>query len=464
MMRPRTLQPGTRTLALLVLGAGIVLCLLGGAALRMPDDVGAMDRDRTALYVAWAAAAGVLYAAAAALVAAPSSGGRRALAAVLLLGAAMRAVTVLPPPLLSTDAYRYVWDGRVQAAGINPYRYLPAAPELAGLRDEGVGAGAVYPNINRADTAPTIYPPFAQAIFAATAQVWPKTWPGLGGVKAAMLAFDLLAGGAALLLLRAARLPPERVLIYAWNPLVLWEFAGGAHIDAAAVGLSALAVLAAVRARPALAGGALGLAVLCKLLPAALFPALWRRWDWRTPLACGAVIVVGYACYAGVGWRVFGYLPGYASEERLADGGVALLRLLALFGPLPPWAGPGYLALALGGLAWLAAALVRRPLPSEPARRAAVVCTDALWLSVATMAALSPHYPWYLAVLAWPSVLAPRASALWLTLAAPAMYLDPDHDQVLWPALVFLPCAGLLAWDLLRLARLRSLHAVLGGS
>lgn len=440
---------------LALLGGGIVLCLLGGALLRLPDDVGAMSRERTALYVLWAAAAGVLYAAAVALVVAAPSGGQRALAAVLLLAAVMRAVTVLPPPLQSTDAYRYVWDGRVQAAGINPYRYLPAAKELAGLRDEGVGAGAVYPNINRADTAPTIYPPFAQAIFAAVAWVW----PGLPGVKAAMLGFDLFAVGAALLLLRTARLPPERVLIYAWNPLVLWEFAGGAHIDAAAVGLSALAILAAVRARPALAGAALGLAILCKLLPAALFPALWRRWDLRTPLACATVIAVGYACYAGVGWRVLGYLPGYASEERLADGGVALLRLAALFGPLPPWAGPGYLALALAGLAALAVVVVRRPLPSDPARRAATVCTDALWLSAATMAALSPHYPWYLAVLAWPAVLAPRPSALWLTLAAPALYLDPDHDQIVWPALVFLPFAGLLAWDLLRPARLTPLPA-----
>lgn len=447
-------------LALAGFGAGIVLCLLCGALLRLPDDVGAMDRDRTVLYVAWAAVAGVLYAAAVAVVAAPSSGlGRRACAVVLLLAGVMRVVTVLPPPLHSTDAYRYVWDGRVQAAGINPYRYMPAAPELAGLRDEGVGAGAVYPNINRADTAPTIYPPFAQAIFAAVAQLWPSLY----GVKAAMLAFDLLAVGAALLLLRTARLAPERVLIYAWNPLVLWEFAGGAHIDAAAVGLSALAILAAVRARPALAGTALGLAILCKLLPAALFPALWRRWDLRTPVACAAVMAAGYACYAGVGWRVLGYLPGYASEERLADGGVVVLRLLALLGPLPSWAGPGYLAVALLGLLALAVAVVRRPLPSDPARRAVAICTDALWLSAATMAALSPHYPWYLTVLAWPSVLAPRASALWLTLAAPAMYLDPNHDQVLWPAMVFLPFAGLLAWEWLRPARL-PLPAALGGS
>ena len=58
----------------------------------------------------------------------------------------MRLALLFVEPYLSTDIYRYVWDGRVQAAGINPYRYMPIAPELAHLRD-----AAIFPNINRAD-------------------------------------------------------------------------------------------------------------------------------------------------------------------------------------------------------------------------------------------------------------------------------------------------------------------------
>ena len=63
-------------------------------------------------------------------------------------------------PLLSSDIYRYVWDGRVQAAGINPYRYFPAHEALAFLRD-----GTIFPHINRAEFAVTIYPPVAQFFF-----------------------------------------------------------------------------------------------------------------------------------------------------------------------------------------------------------------------------------------------------------------------------------------------------------
>ena len=49
----------------------------------------------------------------------------------------MRALLLFAPPH-STDIYRYIWDGRVQADGINPYRYVPADPALAHLRDAAI--------------------------------------------------------------------------------------------------------------------------------------------------------------------------------------------------------------------------------------------------------------------------------------------------------------------------------------
>src|ERR1044071_5648462 len=57
---------------------------------------------------------------------------------------------IFAPPYLSDDIYRYIWDGRVQAAGINPYRYVPAAPELVQLRDDDI-----YPKVNRRESAHT---------------------------------------------------------------------------------------------------------------------------------------------------------------------------------------------------------------------------------------------------------------------------------------------------------------------
>ena len=419
------------------LGLALVGLTALGAATYAPDQVGFLPFGRKLVYVLAIIASGLVYAAAVAIVRNARIPGGLALA--LAVAFVLRAITFATPPLLSTDLFRYVWDGRVQAAGINPYLYVPAAPELAFLRD-----GAVYPNINRAETAPTIYPPAGEALFALIGM----TWSSVRGVKAAMLGFDLIAIGVALGLLRTARQRLELVLIYAWNPLPVWEFGGGGHIDAAATALAGLALLACAWRRPGWAGAALAAATLTKLLPAALFPAIWRRGDWRTPLICGAAVAAGYAAYAGAGWRVLGYLPGYADEEGVGGAGAYLIRLVAAFSPVPHWVNALYAALALAALLALAGWIaLRAKLPTDPAARAATVCRDAVWLTAATMVAVSPHYPWYFAGLVLPSVLAPSWSVLWLTIASPVLYLDDWHDKVIWPSIVFLPFAVLLAFE-----------------
>src|SRR5271169_1691477 len=79
---------------------------------------------------------------------------------VVVCAIACRLVCLFSPPFLSSDIFRYVWDGKVQAAGINPFRYIPADSHLAFLRDLDI-----YPHINRVDSAHTIYPPADQLIF-----------------------------------------------------------------------------------------------------------------------------------------------------------------------------------------------------------------------------------------------------------------------------------------------------------
>ena len=428
------------------LGIGLVLLVMAGLAAQPAGAYGGLNAEDTNQYIAAALGAGAAYCAAVWLVRARPLPGW-SLPVILLIGLAARLLALSAPPMLSTDIYRYVWDGKVQAAGINPYRYKPADPALARLRDPGQGASDIYFNINRADTARTIYPPMAQGLFALIGLAAPSIW----AVKAVMLAFDLATAGLVLLLLRAARRPLAQVLIWAWNPLVIWEFAGAGHIDAAALALAALAMLLAARARPGWAGAALGGAVLFKLLPAALFPALWRPWNLWTPLGAAAVIAGGYACYASAGWLVFGYLPGYAEEEGLeGGGGFLLLRLLRLLGPLPPWAAAAYAAGALAALGGLAAWVsLRGPLPPmSSAARADVIGRDALLLSAALLAVLSPHYPWYLTMLVLPAAIVPAWSALWPTVVGPLLFLDYQRGDVMWPALVFLPAFALLAVDL----------------
>lgn len=392
------------------------------------------------IYVGWLLAAGVAYAGVVWLVRRQAVT-RRALIAALAIAGVARLLIVVAPPVMSTDLYRYVWDGRVQAAGINPYRYVPADAALAGLRDGGSGASAIYPNINRADTAPTIYPPAAQMLFAAVGATASSVWT----IKGVMLALDVVTGVLAWRLLLAAGRPAAWVLVWALNPLVMREFAGAGHIDAAAGAASAAALLLAAMRRPGWAGVALGVAVSCKLLPAALAPAVWRfrssAWGgWWTPVACVLTVVAGYAVYASVGWRVLGYLPGYAGEEGLtAGGGFLLLRLATLVGPLPGWAGMAYMVAGLLFLVGVAVTiLVRRGVP-----RADIIARDAEVLSLALIVVLTPHYPWYLTMVVLPAVIAPGWGALWPSIAGPLLYQDFGLSDPWWPAVVYLPA---IAW------------------
>ena len=425
---------------LVAAGAALLALVAGGLWLHVPGEVGVGSDDGLTAFVVLLMVAGLVHAGVIWLTRRPLP--RGAVWIVLAVALGMRGAVLLQPAFLSSDIYRYVWDGKVQVAGHNPYAFLPNAPELAPLRD-----AAIYPNINRFDYAPTIYPPAAQALFAAVGAVSPTTY----GIKTAILLCDLGAIGVLLVLLRIAGRPLHQVAIYAWHPLPVWEFAGNGHIDGAALLFIALSVWAAVRLRPGWAGAALAVATLCKLLPLAIAPAIWRRWDWRAPLACSAVIAAGYAAYISAGWRVLGFLPGYAQEEGLGNGsGFFLLRFGELFGNLPHGTSTAYLAMCLALLFALAATIAFQGWPADAAGRVRLITGRALLLATVLIAALSPHYPWYIAWLAWFACIRPWPSILWLTWTAPLLYLDESHDTVLWPALIYIPFAMLAIWDLFR--------------
>jgi alpha-1,6-mannosyltransferase len=414
-----------------ILGGCLLALTLAALSLHVPGALGIGSiRLKTWFVVIAGISAAVYLAAVMTVLQRPAA--KQAVWLVLLVAAALRLPLIVSPPFLSTDVYRYVWDGRVQVAGVNPYRYLPADPALAGLRDD-----TVYPRINRAEYAPTIYPPAAEALYAAVAFVWSN----LIAVKAAMVGFEILAVCCLLRLLSVAKLPAERVLIYAWNPLPVWAFAGNGHIDGAAIGMVAAALLLRVLHRDGWAGAALGLAILMKFLPAVVAPVLWRRRaGWRTAAAAVAVILVCYAMYSSVGLRVFGFLQGYGSEEGYDSGeGFWLLAGLSRLITLPPAAAiiykaaAGLLLAALG--AWFA--FVRRP------DDAVSICAAAGIMMAVLSFAISPHYPWYFAWLAVPCVLAPTPAVLWMATAPILLYLDTFGDRLVWPSVVYVPAIGL---------------------
>jgi alpha-1,6-mannosyltransferase len=329
---------------------------------------------------------------------------------VLIAAIAFRLTPLFSDPFLSSDIYRYVWDGIVQNAHISPYRYVPGNPALTFLRAPNQ---EIFDNINRRDYAHTIYPPVAQAIFYCI------TWisPTILAMKTAMVLFEGLTLYAMVKILTLLGLRREQSLLYAWCPLLVWEIAGSGHLDSVAMAFISLALLFRLRRQPIFTGLLLGLAVMTKLYPVVLLPALmmprsstggesvWRlsAWDWRLPAMTAAVVAVGYAAYSSVGLLVFGFLGGYVEEEGMATGTRYFFLDLAQHLPglheLPATAflalcGVTFALLSWWGLKVAAASSTGRSLLGG--RGEASFLAPALALAFALMLLFSPHYPWYI--------------------------------------------------------------------
>jgi len=335
---------------------------------------------------------------------------RMALLVILIGAVAMRVPPLFDYPFLSTDVFRYVWDGRVQGAGINPYRYIPIAPELSFLRD-----GFIYPNINRADYAITIYPPAAQMLFFVIGRIGDS----LINIRLWFVVIEGVTVWLLLDLLRRIGQPPQRIVAYAWHPLVIWEIAGNAHIDGPMVAMTVLGIwLVAVMRRPVLGAVAFAVATLMKPLAALALPLAWKPWDWRAPVAAIAVVVVLYLPYLSVGTGMFAFAGGYAQEESLASGNAFWLVWLArrAFGDAG-WIVPVYLAATATLLGYLALRLSFTDNDDVALRLRRLG-----WLTFAGLLLLSSGYPWYnLSLL--PFVVLFGAPAFWAaTLACFLLY------------------------------------------
>ncbi|MGT2489055.1 hypothetical protein ACU4GA_30515 [Methylobacterium oryzae CBMB20] len=312
---------------LAALGLGLLVVNVGVLAIHVPgaDTVGSVTRAN--VFVGVVAVGLVPYLLAVRLVLRQRLP-RAALWTILGIAVLMRAALLPAPPFLSSDIYRYVWDGQVHAAGINPYRYVPADPALERLRD-----AAVYPLINRKDYARTIYPPAAQAGLrrrrAGLARRH-RDEAGDAGLRGPGHAGDARDPARR----RPAVAPHPDLRLESARPVVLRlrracrcgrhrpprPRAAGPHPPS-------------VRAR----GRAARRGHTGEALPVAVAPAFVRRGRlWRPMLVGAAVIVVLYLPYLGAGANVLGFAGGYGAEEGYETGaGYWLLAGLGHLGLAP---------------------------------------------------------------------------------------------------------------------------------
>ncbi len=235
--------------------------------------------------------------------------------AVVLAGGLVFRLTLAPlHPTLTEDPYRYRWEGKLQAAGGNPYLERPEDRRWAGLRDP------VWGQVNRKDL-PTAYGPLLEWCFRFTyAAASRLTADPSAQVRLFKVPFQLFDLATAALV---ARWRPEALVVYFWSPLVVTEFWASGHTDSALVFFLSAAAWAAVARRWTLAYGALWGATLVKFWPVVLFPLFWRFGGrlraalvW-TPLT--ALIVWPYwsGGWGGLRGMLAGFLGGWTNNASL---------------------------------------------------------------------------------------------------------------------------------------------------
>src|SRR5204863_9445462 len=238
---------------------------------------------------------------------------------VVILGLVLAAVWHIEflrlPPGADDDIHRYVWDGRLQRLGYNPYIVVPSYPVLARLHPPE------YRTLNNPDL-PSPYPAGAQLFFRAVIAIQESTF----ALKVAFVVCEFAIVFVLLDILRCTRQAAHLVLAFAWNPLLAIEVAGSGHVDIVGVLLLLVSAAALVRRWRAVAAVAFGLAVAVKLLPIVLLPLYWKRVPIRDGALTAVVLGLLYVPFLDHGRIPFGSLGTYVQRFRFNDPVFATLE------------------------------------------------------------------------------------------------------------------------------------------
>ena len=202
---------------------------------------------------------------------------------------ACRSVLLFSLPQLSDDFYRFIWDGRLWAAGHHPFAALPAeylSRNISGVDQE------LYNHLNSKPYF-AIYPPVAQYVFWVAVKISPGS---IAGSVVAMRMIILLAEGGSLLLihhlLKKFNLPAKNILLYALNPLIIIELAGNLHFEAVVIFFVLFSVFLFARQKIILSAASLSVAICAKLIPLIFLPAFFGRMTRKKLFIYFSVIVV----------------------------------------------------------------------------------------------------------------------------------------------------------------------------
>ena len=362
---------------------------------------------------------------------------RRWLPFALLCAVACRVPLMVGPVYYDSDMIRYVWDGRVQRFGYNPYALVPSDPALAHTH---TAVTARMPS--RHDRTP--YPPAAQLFFRLMVTLWDS--PRV--MKSVLTVFDMVTIYLVWGFLRITGRNEWLVLCYAWSPLVILEVAHSGHIDALGAFWIAASAFWMAQGRSGLAVVAYTFAVATKLLPIVLAPLFLGRVRVRDMALGAGLLLLLYLPFMTAGTLPMGAVPNVVAHIRFNS---------PIFRPLA-WIVTPSGAAAVALLAGLAVAVW--------ARWRLTIQDDSAWAwpMAAALVCAPVIYPWYLLYLTPFLLSVPTLPLLVWTYTVVPVYLVWEWAQygASWRVptwLMVLEYGFVAATALAILARGRRVHA-----
>lgn len=369
----------------------------------------------------------------------------------LMGGAVLLRLLLIPAmPNLSDDVYRFIWDGRLLVQGENPFAYLPSQIMERQLYRDLRGIDEYLFSLLNSPAYFTIYPPVNQAIFASAAWLFPdsvyhsilliRLWLFLAELGSMFLFYKLLS---------LMKLPTDRLLLYALNPLVVLELTANLHFEALVVCMLLLSFYLLHREKLVLSSLCFALAVSTKLLPLILLPLYWRRLG--TKKACQFYLLT--ACFT-----LLTFLPLLNSELiqgmsqsvglyfQKFEFNASVYYLVREMGYIMK----GYNIIASAGL-WMAVSAFVAIILYVFVEREASLPVASMWVWLIYLAFSTTVHPWYvIPLLAFSLFSSYRFAVLWswLVFFSYAGYTTGGFEEKLWiPLLEYTMLAAFVAYE-----------------
>jgi len=337
----------------------------------------------------------------------------------------------------SDDVYRYLWDGKVAAAGVNPFMYTPTDPHLAALATADLPANVNHPELK------SVYPALAQGLFLLSHAMFGDS---VSGMKLLLAVADCLTVVLLWLFVRRRGAPPVALMLYAWSPLPVLYFGLDGHVDALGILFFVGAVVLFAQEKPLRGALALGAGALAKLVPLIIVPLLLRNLKGARRLLVPAIPVLmvcaGALIYYEPTWGVVESLSTFGARWEFNGSVFSILYFLTGSNEAAHIVSGGLVVLLLGTIA-----AMDRPL------------LEKIFWGFAGFVLLSPVvHPWYLT---WLAALLPLrwSPSVFLLLGTSAVAnvvvyqyraFGEWRDQPLLLAVEYVPVAVMLAVELRR--------------